>query len=108
MNEVKSDPVPSAFVLVSFQRTVPVYSITEQEAKSIDQQQLYGSGAIAFGTLFCGMFINMLLCASPINWYFAAVLVAVWLVAWLLGALMLWHRRGLLSTVRQQSAPTTS
>ena len=103
MKAEKSDPAAPAFVAIPSRREVPVFAITEQEAKSMDHQQLYGGSAIAFGTLFCGMFVNMLLCAAPIDWHLGGVLVVVWLVAWLFGTWMLWQRRSLLSTLKQQS-----
>lgn len=91
---------PQPVETIQERRTVRFYPITEQELRSVDQQQWLASAALSFGTFFFGMLTNMLMAGAELDWRMAAVLVVVSTGAWALGARLWWTRRSLLSTSR--------
>ena len=66
MQTDKGEP-QKPLVTIRITRTVRVYTITEQETRSVDQQHSMASAAFAFGTLFFGMLANMWLMAAPLD-----------------------------------------
>ena len=90
-------------IAIQTTRTVRVYAITEQEAKSMDQQYLMAGATVSFGTFFFGMFADMLIGVSPVDWRLATAFVVVSISSWLFGGWFLWARRSLLKTVRSES-----
>ena len=91
------------FVAVPTTRVVRVYSITEQEARSVDQQHLMASATLSFGTFCFGMLANTWIVAAPVNAPLAVVLGIVTVAFWSIGGWLLWVRRSLLATIRQES-----
>ena len=91
------------FVAVQTTRIVRVYTITEQEARSVDQQHLMASATLSFGTFCFGMLVNMLTTATTFNVSFAVVLAVVSVAFWSIGGWLMWVRRSLLTTIRKES-----
>ena len=53
--------------------------------------------------VFFGMFADMLIGVSPVDWRLATAFVVVSISSWLFGGWFLWARRSLLKTVRSES-----
>ena len=91
------------FVPVSTTRLVRVYAITEQEARSVDQQHLMISTTLSFGTFCFGMLVNMWMASTDVHMPLAVVLAIVSLAFWSIGGWQMWVRRSLLTTIRKES-----
>lgn len=102
MDADKGEP-QQPLVTIQTTRTVRVYTITEQEARSVDQQHSMASAAFAFGTLFFGMLANMWLLATPLDNRLMGVLVFVVVCAWAFGGWLWFTRRSLLKTIQRES-----
>ena len=104
VNEKTDKEEPGAsFVPVQATRKVRVIPITEQEARSVDQQHLMASAALSFGTFFFGMLANVWLAGTAWDWHMAVILIVVAIASWPFGGWLLWTRRSLLETIRRES-----
>ena len=89
-------------VVVQTSRTVRAYSITEHEARSVDQQFLIASATLSLGTFCFGMLANMWM-AATFDARLAVVLGIAAMAFWSIGGWLLRVRRSLLKTIQRES-----